>query len=138
MKQEINAIYTAGMSFNIDVQGYKITVDATPDSGGNNMGPTPKPLLLASLAGCTGMDVVAILKKMQVTYDSLTINVVGDTVDEHPKKFTQIHLIYTLKGTEIDREKVEKAVNLSQDKYCGVAATLKDAVKLSYEIIIND
>ena len=125
------------MAFNIDVQGFKIKVDAKEEVGGENSGPTPKPLMLAALAGCTGMDVVSILGKMRVDFDALDIEVEGDVSDEHPKMYKHMHIIYKLKGNNIDKEKVIKAVEMSQDKYCGVSALYKQVIAITYEIQVN-
>jgi putative redox protein len=126
------------MAFEADVNGFKIMIDADPAFGGANKGPRPKPLTLVSLAGCTGMDVISILKKMKVEPDYFNVAVEGDMTDEHPKYYHKIHVIYELKGKEIDIEKVEKAVNLSRDRYCGVYALLRQGAEISYEIRILD
>jgi putative redox protein len=138
MKEIVTVKWLDGMTFEADVEGYRIMIDADPEFGGKKRGPKPKPLMLVALAGCTGMDVVSLLRKMRVDYNKLTILVEGNTADEHPRKFLDAKVIYELTGTNIDREKVEKAVNLSQEKYCGVSASLKDTMKLTYEIIIRE
>ncbi len=76
--------------------------------------------MMVALAGCTGMDMVSLLKKMRVNYESLNIMVEGDLTEEHPKHFTKMKVIYEFKGKDIDLKKVEKAVDLSKEKYCGV------------------
>jgi putative redox protein len=137
MKESVNVKWIDGMSFEAEVMDYKITIDADPEFGGRKKGPKPKLLLLVSLAGCTGMDVVSLLNKMRVEFSALNIRVDGNMVDEHPKKFTNITITYELTGKNIDRSKVEKAVVMSQEKYCGVSATLKDSVKIDYIINIK-
>jgi len=134
MAHEINCNWTHGMAFDAEVSNHSITLDADAQFGGNDEGPRPKPLLLVSLAGCTGMDVVSLLKKMRVEFDDLKINVKGELTEEHPKYYHQIHIKYTIVGRNIDESKVEKAVNLSQDRYCGISAMLKKAAELTYEI----
>jgi putative redox protein len=111
-------------------------LDAKEEHGGTGQGPRPKPLMMVSLAGCTGMDVVSLLKKMRVEFESLTIRVEGDLADDHPKLFTAMHIIYEFKGNDLPMDKLEKAVTLSQEKYCGVSATYKKAMNISYEIKI--
>lgn len=113
-------------------------VDASSSAGGKNAGPRPKPLLMASLAGCTGMDVISILKKMKVEVTGLELKVEGQLTDEHPKQFTAMHLIYEFTGKSLPLEKIKHAIELSLDKYCGVYATLKKAIDISYEIKINE
>jgi putative redox protein len=133
---EIKTRWLSKMSFESEVDGHTITMDASPEAGGENDGPRPKPLLLASLAGCTGMDVVSLLNKMRVEYTDLQINVKGELSEEHPRIYRKIHISYLLKGREIDEAKVEKAVLLSQEKYCGVSAMLRQAADVSYDIRI--
>ncbi|MCI0472346.1 MAG: OsmC family protein [Ignavibacteria bacterium] len=137
MGHTINAKYKSGMAFDIDVLGHKITVDVKPEGGGNNEGPTPKPLMLASLAGCTGMDVVFMLKKMKVQFESFSLKIDGELNDEHPKKYTKMHITYQFTGKDVPFDKVENAVKLSMDKYCGVSAVYRKAVEMSYSIEIN-
>jgi len=136
MKESVNVKWNGGMSFEADVMDYKIMMDADPEFGGQRKGPKPKPLLLVALAGCTGMDIVSLLNKMRIEFKKFNIRVDGDTADEHPKKFTRITITYEVTGKNIDREKVEKAVILSQEKYCSVSATLKDSVTIDYLIEI--
>ncbi len=138
MAHKIKAKFTKGMSFDIDILGHKLTVDAHKEVGGNDLGPPPKPLMLASLAGCTGMDVVSLLNKMRVQFDSFDIEIEGELSNEHPKKYEKIRVTYILKGKDIPADKVEKAVQMSQDKYCGVAAVYKQVIDLSYSIKINE
>ena len=131
------AVWRGDMSFDIDLQGFNIRVDADPSVGGKNQGPTPKPLLLSSLAGCTGMDVVAILGKMQMPYDRFELEISGDTTKEHPKVYEAIHITYNFWGSELDQSKIEKAVKLSQEKYCGVSATLQEVGEVRWDIQLN-
>lgn len=136
MKDAINVTWSGEMSFEALVDEHKIVVDASPEVGGKNKGPRPKPLLMVSLAGCTGMDVVSILRKMKVPLVGFNILVEGDIADEHPKKYNSLHLIYIFTGHELPMDKLKHAVELSQEKYCGVSATLQKGVDLTYEIKI--
>ncbi|MBN2348336.1 MAG: OsmC family protein [Bacteroidales bacterium] len=136
MKESINLRWLKNMAFEADVDGFKIKVDAKSEVGGSNLGPRPKPLLLVSLAGCTAMDVASLMKKMRVEVEDINIIVEGDLTEEHPKQFTKLHVIYEFKGENLPMDKLEKAVSLSQEKYCGVSATLKKALELTYEIKI--
>lgn len=136
MKESVNVKWSGGMSFEADVMDYKIIMDADPEFGGQKKGPKPKPLLLVALAGCTGMDIVSLMNKMRIEFKKFIMKVDGDTADEHPKKFTRITITYEITGKNIDREKVEKAVILSKEKYCSVSATLKDSVAIDYLIEI--
>jgi putative redox protein len=123
------------MTFDAEVFGHTVTIDAAEEVGGKNRGPTPKPLLLVSLAGCTGMDVVSILNKMQQPYTHFDVKVEGELTDEHPKQYHSIKIVYEFKRADgLDESKVEKAVQLSQDRYCGVSALLKKGSEIEYEI----
>lgn len=135
---EINLNWTGDMSFEADVQGFKINLDAAESVGGKNKGPRPKPFLLVAAAGCTAMDVVSILKKMRVEFDDFDIQVNGELTDEHPKYYHSIHIKYIFKGKDLPMDKLEKAVNLSQERYCGVSVMLAKAAKITTEIVIED
>ena len=133
-----SAVNKGGLAFDLELQGTTIKVDADPSVGGEDYGPRPKPLMLSSLAGCTGMDVASILGKMQVPYDSFKLEIEGDLAEEHPKTYTAVRVRYIFTGDELDRGKIEKAINLSLDRYCGVAATLQKAgAEVNYEIVMN-
>lgn len=134
MAQEISCEWAGGMAFESKTGGHTLRMDAGPEVGGQDSGLRPKPLLLSSLAGCTGMDVVSLLAKMRVQISKFNINVAADLTDEHPRYYHRIHVIYSFQGENLDREKVEKAVKLSQDKYCGVSEMLRKAAELTYEI----
>ena len=128
------------MAFEAEITGHKVLMDAHSEVGGEDRGPRPKPLLVAALTGCTGMDVVSILRKMQVAEDieSFEIKTETEMTEDHPKTYTKMHLIYEFKskGQPLPLAKIEKAVKLSQERYCGVSALLEKALELSYEIRI--
>lgn len=136
MKREIDVKWEGNMKFVTNIDGHNLVLDSTEDVGGNNEGPRPKVLLMVALAGCTGMDVVSILKKMKVEVTYFNLKVEGDIKDEHPKKYNSMKVVYEFKGPNLSYEKVEKAVNLSIEKYCGVNANLRDAMPIEYEIKI--
>lgn len=122
------------MHFSAEVEGYNLDLDANPEHGGQNAGARPKELLLTSLAGCTAMDVISILRKMQIEPDALEVEASGELADEHPRVFTSLHVVYRLRGADIPLKKVEKAVTLSQDRYCGVSAMLAKAAEITWDI----
>jgi putative redox protein len=138
MKEEIIARWADGMSFDSTIDEVEITVDSHVKFGGQGKGPRPKPLLLFSLAGCTGMDVLSLLKKMRIEFTDFKIKVTADLTEDHPKYYHKIHLTYLFSGEGLDAGKIEKAVNLSQDKYCGVSYMLSKSAEISYEIRINE
>jgi putative redox protein len=135
-KQEVKINWLENMAFEADVNGHKIILDAAVPVGGENRGPRPKPLLLAALAGCTGMDVVSILKKMRIELEDFNVVVEGDLTDEHPKQFYKMNVIYEFKGKDLPMEKLKKAVSLSEERYCGVSAMYKKAIEITSEIKI--
>lgn len=124
------------MEFETELNGHKLTIDATPEVGGHDKGPRPKILMLTALAGCTGMDVVSILKKMKVELEGFNVYVDGTLTEEHPKYYEAMSIIYEFKGKDLPEDKLKKAIELSQDKYCGVSALYRKALKLTYEIRI--
>lgn len=136
MKHSVKTTWKNNMAFEAKVNELPVMMDASEEFGGQNLGPRPKELLLASVSGCTGMDVVAILKKMQVELESFNMEVEADMTEEHPKHYTKMNLIYEFKGKNLEREKLEKAVTLSQDKYCGVSFMFKKFLEFTYEIRI--
>jgi putative redox protein len=137
-KESINVQWQEGMSFEAEVDGFKVAIDADPEFGGKSKGPKPKILMMVALAGCTGMDIVSLLNKMRVNYERLNIIVEGDLTEEHPKHFTKMKVIYELKGENIDIKKVQKAIDLSKEEYCGVSYSYKSVMDLEYEIRILD
>jgi putative redox protein len=94
--------------------------------------------MMVALGGCTGMDVVSILRKMRVEFDSFSVRVEGNITEEHPKHFDHMHVVYTIKGKNIQADKVQQAINLSQDKYCGVNYSYKMAMKITHELVISE
>ena len=138
MKKSVESSYTGGMSWSTNIDGHEYIMDAKDEFGGSGKGASPKPFLLMSLAGCTGMDVVSLLKKMRVTFEDLKISVDANLTDEHPKIYDAMHITYKFLGVkEADHTKVEKAVTLSKERYCGVSAMLEKASKLTFEVVYN-
>lgn len=137
MIHNVNIDWIGGVAFNASGDQHNITIDAPIESGGENKGIRPKMLILASLGSCTGVDIVSILQKMKVNLTGLKIAVEGKLTEVHPKVYESIILKYIFKGTDLDRLKLQKAIELSQEKYCGVTAMLRNSVKISYEIIIE-
>ena len=95
-------------------------------------------MMMVALAGCTGMDVAAILKKMRENVEEFSVEVEGDVTEEHPKRFEAMKVIYKIKGKGINRKNVEKAVDLSVNRYCGVSANYGEAFPIEHEIIIEE
>ena len=136
MKHVVDMAWTDKLAFEADLDGHKLVVDATIEVGGSDLGPRPKKLMLASLAGCTGVDVIMILKKMKVEVEAFNVIIEADVTEEHPKHYNKIKVIYQFKGKDLPMAKLEKAVNLSEEKYCGVTAVYRKAMEMSTEIRI--
>jgi len=130
----INSVFQGGMSFKSTVKGHDVIIDLDKAAGGNDLGTSPKILMLVSLAGCTGLDVVSILNKMKVTFSELSIKIHANLTETDPKIYDDVMVTYTIKVDKQNEEKVEKAVNLSQDKYCGVSEMFRAFAKLSHTI----
>jgi putative redox protein len=135
-KEVVSTRWLNNMAFESEINGHKIVIDAKAESGGEDLGPRPKTLMLAALGGCTGMDVVSILKKMRVEFKSVNVIVEGVLTDEHPRHFSKMHVIYEIEGNNLPMDKVEKAVSLSEERYCGVSVVYRKAMELTSEIRI--
>jgi putative redox protein len=137
MKLEAKIDWQQGLAFRASLDGHEFTIDGTPEAGGRDLGPRPKGLTLVSLAGCTGMDVISILDKMRVAVEKFQVETEALLADEHPKKFLQIKVTYSFSGPGLTPEPLRKAIALSEEKYCGVRATLAPTVAIRHEIILN-
>ncbi|MBB6453119.1 putative redox protein [Salirhabdus euzebyi] len=113
--------------------GHEVKMDASPEVGGENTGARPTELLLNAVAGCTGIDIISILKKMRLEPKSFEMKVGGSRAEEHPKRFTTIHIHYALEG-ELPEDKVVRAIKLSKDTYCSVSHSLNADITVSYSI----
>ncbi len=135
MTHTVNTRWVEKMAFESEVGTHKIMLDADDEAGGEDRGPRPKILLLTALGGCTGMDVIYILKKMRVDPSYFNLNVEATVSDDEIKRYAKIHVVYEFKdGDNLDKKKVQNAVELSQNKYCSVSAMLRDGSEVTYEI----
>jgi putative redox protein len=125
--------YVEGLQFVGEASsGHAIVMDGDPEVGGHNTGLRPMELLLVSVGGCSGMDIISILKKKKQEITGLEINVKGQKAETHPKKFTDIDIEFIVKGRNIAEDAVKRAVELSMDKYCSVKATLEGTARISF------
>jgi putative redox protein len=131
----VSTVFKGGMAFTSHIKEHSLVTDTIAADGGNNEGPGPKRLMLVSLAGCTGIDVVGILNKMKVIFSDLSIDTEATLSETHPKTYIHVKVLYKIRIAEENRAKMEKAVHLSEDKYCGVMAMFKTFAKLETEII---
>jgi putative redox protein len=134
----VDTQWIGGMQFNADVNGHTIIMDAPERAGGNDYGPIPKPLVLTALSGCTGMDVVALLRKAGKPVDEFSVKVVGEISARHPIEYTAVHLTYEFRGPWEHREAALVAVAQSQEQFCGVSSMLKKIMPVTWEILYND
>ena len=137
MAHEIEVQWMGKMQFNALVNGHTIIMDAPEKVGGEDNGPIPKPFVLTALAGCTGMDIAAILRKAEKNPDDFDMKVIGEISKRPPIQYIAIHVIYDFKGPEENKEASLNAVNDSQEKYCGVSAMLKKALPVTWEVNYN-
>ena len=130
----VSTVFNEKMSFTATINGHEVRMDTKTDDGGEDSGPGPKQMMLASLAGCTGIDIVSILNKMKVTFSDFSIGVHAALSNEHPKIYDHVKITYKIKLAEDDKSKMIKAVGLSTEKYCGVYAMFKSFEKMDTEI----
>lgn len=113
------------MAFTSIYDGHSVSLNGASDDNGKRLGYSPKALLLSGLAGCSGIDVVEMLEKMRVPFTKLEIVAQSEQTDEHPKVFKDIEIEYRIDAEPQFEDKIKRAVDLSIEKYCGVAAMLK-------------
>ncbi len=134
----VSTVFNKNMAFTANVNGHNVIMDTTAADGGDDSGASPKRLMLASLAGCTGIDVVSLLNKMKVVFSDFSMDVEAELTEDHPKIYNKVKLTYKIKLAADDKAKMEKAISLSQDKYCGVSAMFKAFAELEIEIVYLD
>jgi len=118
--------------------GYSVPLDTKLSAGGHDAGISPMELLLTSLAGCTGMDVISILRKKQQAITGFEVEVEGVRADEHPRVYTEIWVKYIVTGRGVDPAAVDRAIQLSSEKYCGASAMLRATATIHYEREIHE
>ncbi len=115
-----------------------IMMDGPEEFGGSNAGIRPKELLMISLGGCTGSDVASILKKKRIKLDGFEMNISAESTDDHPKVYTKMNIEYVFYGQDIKESDVERAIELSQTKYCGVTAMFDKAMEITHTFRIEE
>lgn len=138
MKHSIKTVWKDNNIFETDVDGHNIVIDLAKDAGGDEAGPRPKKFVLVAAAGCSGLDVVEIVKKMRIDIKGFNIQIESDVTDEYPKQYTNLKVVYEFEGENLPKEKLERACQLSFDNYCGVLAMYKKAVPVTYEVRIKN
>ena len=118
--------------------GKNLLMESGPDSGGSNQGLSPKALMLSSLGGCTGLDLLSLLKKMRVEIEDFKVIVNGELTEEHPKYYDKVSIDYYFTGTDLNEEKIKKAVSLSEERYCGVIKMFRAFAEITIAIHFNE
>lgn len=136
-QHEIETQWMGKMQFNSLVNGHTIIMDAPERVGGEDHGPIPKPFVMTALSGCTGMDIVAILRKEAKEISELNIKVQGELSKTVPIEYVAMHVVYDFKGDLENKEAAMNAVTISQEKYCGVSHMLKKAIPVTWEVLYN-
>jgi putative redox protein len=130
--------YVKGLQFAGEASsGHGIVMDSDPKFDGNNTGPKPMELLLIGIGGCSGTDIVSILKKKKQDLRGFEVNIRGKEAEDYPKKFTEINLEFVVRGRKISEDAVKRAVDLSMNKYCSIKATLEGSSKINFSYIIT-
>ncbi len=136
---EISVNWQQGLKFTgISRFGHQISTDASREAGGNQDGYQPVELLMFALAGCTGIDVINIGRKMRLDITGLRITVNYDQKEDSPKVIAKAHLDYAINGKDLDPQKIERAIQLSEEKYCSVGATLAGVTKITHSCTITE
>lgn len=137
MTHKITSDWKGEMAYEAETVGGKLQLDATPDENGKAKGMTPKYLMLVALAGCTSMDVTSLLEKMRAQVADFKVEVEAELTEEHPKFYNKVKMVYKFKGEDLQKDKIEKAVKLSVDKYCGVYEMFRQFAEVDFEIVYN-
>jgi putative redox protein len=134
-----NLLNLSGMTFEVRTpSGHRLTVDASEEHGGEGHGPSPMEVLLVALAGCTGMDVISLLRKMRQNVTAYEVRVSGTAADDHPRIYTSVEVEHFVTGVALDRSKVERAVELSATRYCPVSATMSGVGTVRHRAIVRE
>ena len=138
MECKINWLAGSGMAFMAETgTGHILNMDGAPEAGGRNLAPRPMELMLAGAGGCTAFDVVLILQRSRQNISACEVSLQAERAETDPKVFTKINLHFTVKGKDLDPSKVERAINLSHDKYCSATAMLANTAEIthSFEVV---
>jgi len=134
MTNKIEVSWKGQMLFESVTDEGSVLIDADEAVGGQGKGLRPKKMMLTALAGCTAMDIASLLKKMRAEVDDFKVLVEANLTDEHPKYYDKVHVTYQFFGSDFKKDKIEKSVNLSVDRYCGVMEMFRQFAKVTTEI----
>jgi putative redox protein len=136
-RKEATVTWLSDMTFDVQMGSHHMTIDSAPSPEASR-GPSPMQLVMAAVAGCTAMDVVSILRKSRQPFTRLVVRAEGDQVADHPRRYDHVTLVYEVHGEGLDPAAVERAVRLSDERYCSVSASLKQPVTVSTRIELHD
>lgn len=137
MRHEIETMWMGKMQFNALVNGHTIIMDAPERVGGEDNGPIPKPFVLSALSGCTGMDIVVLLRKAGKELHEFNLKVSGEISKQPPIEYTSANIVYEMKGDPADKTAALDAVMQSQEKICGISHMLKKIMPVTWQVIYN-
>lgn len=137
MKNHIITTWEGNMRFVSTNPGGEFFIDADQSDGGSNDGLRPKALMLSALAGCSGLDVASLIKKMKLEIDGFRIETIGKLTDEHPKTYHTVTVEYHFFGSQLNKEKLQRAVDLSVEKYCGVMEMFRQFSEVKIEVFFH-
>jgi putative redox protein len=118
--------------------GHTVTMDGSPDVGGRDLGVRPMEMVLLGMGGCTAIDVVSMLRKQRQDIRDVIVELAAERADDHPKVYTQVKLVYRVRGRNLNRALVERAVSLSDEKYCSATAMVRKSAEVTHEIVLEE
>lgn len=134
MTNHITTTWLGNMKFeSTNPSGHQLFIDAGPENDGHGEGYRPKALMLSALAGCSGLDVASLIKKMKLKVDGFKIEIDANLTEEHPKIYDKVIMEFHFFGKELNEQKLQKAVDLSVEKYCGVMEMFRQFSKLTIQ-----
>jgi putative redox protein len=136
-RKQATVTWLSDMTFDAEMGSHHILMDSAATAEAS-CGPSPMQLVLAAVAGCTAMDVVSILRKSRQPFTRVTVRAEGEQAEDHPRRYTHVTLVYEVHGEGLDPTAVERAVRLSDERYCSVSASLKEPVTVSTRIELHD
>ena len=138
MTNHITTKWLGNMAFESNnPSGNNLIIDIAPEDGGEGRGYRPKALMLSSLAGCSGLNMTSLIKKMKLEVEEFTIETIANMTDENPKYYDNVTIEYHFKGANLDEKKLQRAVDLSVEKYCGVMEMFRQFAELDIKILFN-
>lgn len=138
MANHITTTWLGDMKFeSTNPSGYNLFIDAGPESGGKGEGYRPKALMLSSLAGCSGLDVASLIKKMKLEVTDFKIEIDANLTEEHPKYYDRVMMNFHFYGDNLNEKKLQKAVDLSVEKYCGVMEMFRKFADVQINTFFN-